>query len=832
MASAPNVASTTTNEPLPNVLQQINFDNPDTLADKKTGLEIAKKIHSEQFAGSLDRNFFAGRAAHWEEVEKWSLGTQTNAEFLPFMNISDANKSLVQMDMTPIMVGAQFVGTLIESMAKNKEYPRVEAVDDDSVDEKANRMFDALYRMHKAAQIDEMQQAAGMQLEPTNVYVPDNELCAKVYFEEEDRLPKEIAMEKALNNKLTEVQYQRSLKRTLLRDNIVFNCEVTDLEVLGNGKYYPVRVDPKSVFYNFFVSDTGRTELSYIGKRYALKVVDARTKFPNLTEQELYNLAKKASQKANLNFPYDWLGTTYNTYTGICPWDDFNIIVIDFQKKVSVCKYYVSKTDSYNKENVTEKKGIPNINSPKSKLLKKDKVVWYRGVYCPDAQDMLYWGLPDVILTDFANTDNSLCTYSINIPNNNGRYVPSLFERALEPLREYALTKLKRKLLIGQLAPSGFDIDIESIRDVKLHGIDLTWQEIYKIKTTTGVQIWSSKGLDPNENKRPPISAGVVDDTINKIMELSNLLISLSNEIRLLLGVPNYRDGADVGDRTAARLAEGQGQASFNVTGFVMNAHQEVMEETLSKMCIFEWQKMVKDKDKPETANDLINTKFRTTVSMVDLEQERVLIEADIARGQQNVDSNGNPLLSSSDAFMIREIQNPKMQRLYLVNKEEENRRKAIEDSQRLQAQNGQIQQDSAKQAQAAQQEMQDSQLAHQKEMLVFQSQIKEKEILLDGVLKIMDTVAKTGMQLPQQIEEMATMVFNNVKIPLQAENKQMVDNVIQQQHEQAAHEFASNPNTEIPNGEQPQMQETPEAEAAETQQEPPSVEQAELPIQ
>ena len=85
-----------------------------------------------------------------------------------------------------------------------------------------------------------------------------------------------------------------------------------------------------------------------------------------------------------------------------------------------------------------------------------------RGVYAPYSDKMLYWGSPDIIIPPYTDTSKSLCPYTVVIPNNDGNYIPSLFERALEPLREYTITKLKRKQLIAQLRPSGIRIDVKA----------------------------------------------------------------------------------------------------------------------------------------------------------------------------------------------------------------------------------------------------------------------------------------------------------------------------------------------------------------------------------
>jgi hypothetical protein len=366
-----------------------------------------------------------------------------------------------------------------------------------------------------------------------------------------------------------------------------------------------------------------------IGEFYNLKVKDYRTRFgrskenpDGLTEEEIFQLAKLSSNKAkgvfNYNWDYNWGLDTYNQFR---PYDDCSILVFDCEVNFQEEEYYVSKKDAFGKENYQAKKNIPYqqrtkegkiIEQPKPdnvEIIKKKKTTWMRGVYAPYGDKMLYWGKPDIIITPYTNVAKPLSSYTINIPNNDGEYVPSLFERIMEPLREYQISKLKRKQLIAKLKPSGIRIDVESARNLDLgNGDTIAWEEVMRIYDQTGNEVWSSKGIDPLQRESPPLSNTVRNDTINDIIGLTNVMLGIVGEIRQLIGVPMYRDGSDVGDRTAARLAEGQNQASYNVTDFILNANNQLWEETFYKLCLLNWNDIVKEE--PESADDMINTRF------------------------------------------------------------------------------------------------------------------------------------------------------------------------------------------------------------------------------
>jgi hypothetical protein len=815
------------------------FLTPDEKADKEKGKAIIKAIYATQTSNDASLNYFKGRNTRWIMLLLWAKGSQNIQEFLDYINVSDANKAWVNIDMTQSRIAAQFVSTLVESMSKTKTYPSVNAVDDGSINEKEQRLFEALFRMHEVETIKDIQQQTGVQLEPTNAYVPNDELSARVYFELEDKLPKEIRFEKMLNSLQKQIQFERVLNRKTVYDLTVLNCSATKIEKLGDGEYSVRRCVPTNLVYNFFMNDTGGIEISQIGEFYGLKVKDFRVRFgktdarPNgLDEKQIFELAKQSTNKniGTFNFMWNnnWALTTYNQNR---PYDDAQIMVFDCEVNFEEEEYYVSKKDAYGKENIQRKNNVPYqqktkdgriIEQPKPEdttIIKKKNNTWMRGVYAPYSDTMLYWGKPDLIISPYTNTAVPLSSYTINIPNNDGEYVPSLFERILEPLREYQLTKLKRKQLIAKVKPSGIRIDVESARNLDLgNGDSVQWEEVVRIYDQTGNELWSSKGLDPLTPERPPLSNTVQNTTVNDIIGLTNILLGIVNEIRQLIGVPMYRDGSDVGDRTAASLAEGQNSASYNVTDFVVNANNQLWEETFNKVCLLHWNDIVKTE--PESKDDMINTRFEVSVKMKSSDYQKQLLEQDIQRYSQVVDAQGNPAITPKDAMFLREIDNDRLARWYLATTIESNRRKSMDDSIKLQQTNAQVQQQSAQQAAQLAQQQQQEKMDAEKDMEDFRA-TKQKELaLLNGVLAI----AQKGLEVPNEWKQVIQLLVPNISIPLAAENKQMQDTIIMNAQKSQMEDMQ-----EQGQGGGQEQQESAQGEQAEPQQEPQQQEQAEL---
>lgn len=805
----PDLYNETSNPQFSDPLLQRFFLSPEERKSKEKGKAIVKAFYNVQMNNDANLNYFKLRNARWIEIMLWAKGSQKMAEFLDYLNVSDANKAYVNIDTTQSRIAAQFVGTLIESMSKTKTYPCVTAIDNGSLNEKEERLYEALYRMHDVENIDQAQQATGMVLEPPNAYVPDDEMSAKVYFELEDRLPKEIRFEKLLLKVQNDIKFERISNRKTLTNLTIVNGGFTKIEKCAPGEYTVRVCIPTNMVYNFFMNDSGEYEITEIGEFYSLKVKDFRPKFgkteerpEGLTEKEIFELAKLSTNKniGQFNFMWqdNWALTTYNQNR---PYDDCSILVLDCEINCGEDVYYVEKTDNYGRTNIEQKKSIPYqqvtkdgqiIQQPKpenAEIIKRQRNTWMRGVYAPYGDKILYWGQPDLIISNYTNTAKPLSSYSINIPNNDGEYVPSLFERIMEPLREYQLTKLKRKQLIAKVKPSGIRIDVESARNLDFgNGDTIAWEEVVRIYDQTGNELWSSKGVDPLQRETPPLSNTVQDESINKIIGLTQVLQGIIAEIRQLIGVPMYRDGSDVGDRTAAKLAEGQNQSSYNVTDFILNANNQLWEETFYKLCLLHWNDIVKAE--PESQNDMLDTRFDIKIKTKSTEYEQQRLEQDIQRFSQMPDAQGNPSITMKDAIMIREIMdtyNYKLANWYLSTTYESNRKKAIEDSMKLQQQNAQIQQQSLMQKGEEDRKAQAEKLQAEKDMEEFKT-TKQKELeLLKGVLAAAakdesGQLIKTFMPAIQQL-------VPNITIGLMQENEDIKEQIQaeEQQEEQQA---------------------------------------------
>ena len=738
-------------------LLQINFDDPKKKQDKEYGRVLLQRIFKEQNNQSSSF-YFGGRNIRWMENWQWSMGRQNMNEFTDYVS-TEGNKAYAPVDMTQNRIGPQFLGVLIDSMSQNDEYACVSAVDGGSLSEKEQRKMDALFRMREVETINDVQQQTGVQLEPTDAYIPDDPLSAEVYFKLEDKLPKEIDFQEKLAKSMNDNQFKQKARQTK-RDLIVLNCACTKVERADEGYIAIRKVTPANLIYNFFMSDSGQMELSYIGEVYSLKIKDLRKKFgktdarPNgLSEKDIFEMSRTANQFNNANrFIYYW-NESY-LYATDRPYDDYGIQVFDCEIQTFDCDYYVSKEDSFGKENIQLKKGIPAPQSDKAKIIKKDKLTWYRGVWAVKADKMIYWGLPDLVIKPYMDISQSLSSYSIQIPNNDGDYVPSLFERGLSPLRKWTLCDLKVKQLIANLRPSGVAFDIEQMRDLDMGlGDVLSPMQMLKIYNQTGNIPYSSKGLNPMDKQDVPIHELANAGSAAQLQELSVIMENTMQELRSLWGVPLYRDGSDLPPRMGAAVVENQTTNSNNVTDFINFSDKCLWEETLHKVCLLHWDDVVLRGKEMK----LMDTEFQVKINLKPTAYEKQMLEQNIQVGMKTIDpSTGKPLLTFKDAFKIRNIEDYKLAEMYLANTEDQNEKKNQADKAKREQANIQAQQESNTQASEKAITLQKDKLAYDERIRELTGRNKKEEILLEKGLEfltLMNTPQKTtegGMAAPK----------------------------------------------------------------------------------
>ena len=153
----------------------------------------------------------------------------------------------------------------------------------------------------------------------------------------------------------------------------------------------------------------------------------------------------------------------------------------------------------------------------------EDKVMnIYHGTWVVNSDIMLQWDLTSNTIRPYNNDVDAYFSYSVICPNANGSLVPSMIEKAMGPIRQMLIIRLKMQQLLSLMRPDGFAVDISGLRDVDL-GLGNTVEplKLMKVYDQTGRIYWDSTG-DDGQPKAFPIKELPSNSNVAQLNTLIN----------------------------------------------------------------------------------------------------------------------------------------------------------------------------------------------------------------------------------------------------------------------------------------------------------------------
>lgn len=739
-------------------LLNLNLDKPSQKRKREYGLKVAQGIFN-----SADRNtdgYYGRRYRQWRANRDFSYGVNSMKEFMDLMRI-EGNQSFINLDWTPIKIAPKFVEILLGQFMNRKETPIVKAVDDMSTNMKEVEKQEAKFRMENKDKIMQIEAEMGQKIE-SNKFIPEDEDDLALYFDMEYRLPEEILFEQRIKKVLDDNDYN-ILKRTLIRDIIDCNCAFTKLYYDANDNIKLKRCKPENMIYNVFETDNGK-DISYIGEVYPMKISAIRRKF-DIDEETLFTLAQKASRELKRSENLYWKDSY--KYTEIRPYDDYSVLVFDFEVKTVDIEYSVKTENRFGNVLVVPKQGKPVAPSGQEisgEVIETKRMNIYQGIWVCDTPIMLKWDISPNQIRPYQNGVDVFFSYSVIYPNATGSLIPSMIEKAMGPIRQMIVIRLKMQQLISTMRPDGYMIDISGLRDVDLGlGNSVEPLKLMKIWDQTGRVYWDSTGEDGERKSAPiqPLPSNQNVSMLNTLIQQYNFEL---DRLREEMGISEYRDGSSIPVKTGLGVMQSQIQSSNNATEYIYQAAMELMEETSRKISMMLWDSIVlkakKFKEFEGYEMSLLDMSFDVRVNMINDEQSRTelvqLLNTALQAG----------MITYEQAFKVKHIEDTKLAELYLARAMKKAKKEAQEQAQMNAQMNAQIQQQSADAK--AQTDAQLEQMASQAKIAVNKSKSEgDKEVELIKFASNLYTSALTsGKELPEDIKRFADTILGNAIQP------------------------------------------------------------------
>jgi hypothetical protein len=752
--------------------QLLNFHlgNSKLKRDTAEGLKISKFLQQAYNSGYFNR-----RNKKFEKNRKFSRGKQPMAEFLDLLNV-DGKEAFVNLDMKAPAIAPKFMQVIIGGFMKRDERVRASAVDPVSVERKVYDREEAEFRMNYGEEMKQYEQMGDVKVMPSNQYTPSDYEELELYFGLEYKLPEEILFEKGCEYVLNENGWQ-VIKRKLLEDISETGIGATKVSVGNNGKVKIRRVVPENSFYGFSQYDDFR-DVSFIGEVISMKIVDIRNNYPNMPEEKIFEISKKAKQYTQ-SVKWD----DRFRYAIDRPYDDWTVDVLDYEIKTIDNVMYQAKTNKFGNVIVERKDKAPQRLGENKELITKDMYVIYRGVYILNSEVMLEWGLAKNMIkpSTIKEMADAFFSYSIYMHENLDLENMAIPERMETSIRQMTLAHLKIQQLIAKLRPAGLIIDIDSLSDINIgQGKALNPLELQKIYDQTGNIYYRRKTEDGEGMNGVPISEAPNTGSIGQIQQLISVYNHYLDRLRDEIGVNEYREGAQVNPKLGLGVQQSQIQASNNATDFIYDAYLNIYQQTSFKIALLLYDSVLyggKQYEQYLSPDSVKGRVFDVMIEVMPDDKEKQFVEQML----QTALSSG--MIEFEDAFRIRSIRNTKLAEMYISKakniKEEKEMKKAQMNSQmNAQSQQQSIQVKAQADAQLQQVEAQVKASIISAEMK-YKQELSQQEFVQNALLKSFEL----GRPLSPELQSVVGEYFQ--KKQQQAMQEQMMQQQMAQQQSQ-----------------------------------------------
>jgi hypothetical protein len=499
------------------------------------GLKVARAIRHEWFSGSTSK--YNSHKNNFHTLRLYARGEQPIQKYKNELSIN-GDLSYLNLDWKPVPIIPKFVDIVVNGMAQRNFEINCFSQDEFGVKKRTDYMESILRDMRSRTYTDLVKQKFGIDLYENNPEeLPDTEEELTLHMQLDYKQAVELAEEQALNVLLEGSDYDL-IRRRCLYDLTVLGIGATkttfDFSTGAQAEY----VDPANLVYSHTESPYFE-DVYYIGEVKELPINELVKEFPELSEEEIKELANKYA------YPLDYVTSR----------DKNKVQVLYFNYKTHMNNVYKLKELASGAEKIIEKDD--QFNPPadmEAKFSKLERVVetLYEGVYIIGADKILRWKMCDNMMRTDSDFSRVKMNYQIVAPRMYEGRIESIVSRITSFADMIQLTHLKLQQVMARMVPDGVYLDADGLAEVDLgNGTNYNPQEALNMFFQTGSVIgrsFTSDG-DGNPGKVPiqQINNGVNSGKLQSLITTYNYYLQM---IRDVTGLNEARD-ASTPDRNA-----------------------------------------------------------------------------------------------------------------------------------------------------------------------------------------------------------------------------------------------------------------------------------------
>jgi hypothetical protein len=514
----------------------------------------------------------------------------------------NAKQNYIALNWNALQIVNRIVSGLVGRWMKRNEKVQVTAVDNLSQTQKKEQYEEVEFIIDNKRMLEQLEAESGVQMIPKTGLPSDQDelLLWKFQFQQ---LPEEIVTEMGCNDVLNSNGLFAALKEKILHDAAEVLLVGTYTWMDSDGVIHVRRCKPENMIYSDDAwNNDDLRETAWRGEAPSLKISEIRRQFgkefnPNnpfaLTEQQIYEKvvpqAKEWNNTTNIGtWQIDWVNAW------IRPYDEWNVRSIQFEvKTVDSEPYTVTKTK--NSKSTYTQKGRPTTKSGKlrDKPLDNQNIIgdtnWniYRGVYLPDCDLLLQWGLKDNMVRpqDPKEIGNAEFSYSFVMPQNylmRNLAIPEKIEAAVDGM---ILACLKVQQDISLAIPPGWAIDESALQQIDYGLGEAANKDVDHVRLFKQTGTLWYKSLDAEGNRIPvPINEIANTGFYNHVDAFIRTYQFWYETLKDELGEDPKLISQSLQPRVAAGNVEMSQAASEEATNYIYNAYAECMRQTTRKV--------------------------------------------------------------------------------------------------------------------------------------------------------------------------------------------------------------------------------------------------------
>lgn len=431
----------------------------------------------------------------------------------------NGKQNYINLNWQALQIVNRIISGLVGRWMTKNEKIQVKAVDDLSQTEKQEEYDEIEFVLNNRKMLEELQQESGVQIIPEDQFLPADKEELNLWQAQFQRLSEEILYELGCNDVLTSNGWFDVLKEKMLHDAAETLFAGTYTWMDDQGIIHVKIVKPENAIYSYSEYADFR-DWSWLGEAPSIKISELRRQWgkefnPNnpfaLTEQEIWEKVVPKAKEFQYQSNIAWNDIYFTAF--LRPYDEWNVRSIQFElRSVDSEPYTVTKTKATG--STYTQKGYPSTQSGKRRekplenqnILNDSNVNIYRGVYLPDCDLLLEWGLKKNMIRpqDPKEIGNAESSYSFVMPQNylmRNLAIPEKIEAAVDGM---ILALLKMQQVMARLVPSGWVIDETALQNVDYGLGDDGNKAVDHTKQFFQTGLLYYHGLDAEGNRVPP----------------------------------------------------------------------------------------------------------------------------------------------------------------------------------------------------------------------------------------------------------------------------------------------------------------------------------------